>query len=84
MCFINPISFLTRLFYWSMRGKTMNIDMSIDEETAVFFDLETTGLDTTVCHIVQLSAISRDKTFNAYIVPRRSMTEEPLKSRVSL
>ncbi|XP_051545762.1 uncharacterized protein plex9.1 [Myxocyprinus asiaticus] len=70
MCLINPISFLTRLFFRSMRCKAMRND----EETPVFFDLETTGLDTSACDIVQLSAVSRDKTFNAYIVPRCSMT----------
>ncbi|TSK13418.1 Protein PML [Bagarius yarrelli] len=41
-----------------------------DEETPVFFDLETTGLNTRSSDIVQLSAISGVKTFNVYILPR--------------
>ncbi|XP_051739248.1 unconventional myosin-IXAb isoform X15 [Ctenopharyngodon idella] len=49
--------------------------MICDEETPVFFDLETTGLDTSACDIVQLSAISGDRTFNAYLLPRCSMTD---------
>ncbi|XP_073687426.1 DNA polymerase III PolC-type-like [Garra rufa] len=46
-----------------------------DEETPVFFDLETTGFDMSVCDIVQLSAISGDRTFNVYLLPRCPMTE---------
>ncbi|KAL0967926.1 hypothetical protein UPYG_G00259920 [Umbra pygmaea] len=46
------------------------------DHTIVFFDLETTGLDTSVCDIIQLSAICGDKTYNAYILPRCSMTNQ--------
>ncbi|XP_051237832.1 protein PML [Dicentrarchus labrax] len=48
--------------------------MSADK-TIVFFDLETTGLDTAVCDIIQLSAICGEKVFNAYTLPRRALTE---------
>ncbi|KAL3061117.1 hypothetical protein OYC64_009348 [Pagothenia borchgrevinki] len=38
--------------------------------TIVFFDLETTGLDTKSCHIVQLGASCEHHTiFNRYILP---------------
>ncbi|CAB1453543.1 unnamed protein product [Pleuronectes platessa] len=37
--------------------------------TIVFFDLETTGLDTSVCHITQLSAVSGERLFNVYTFP---------------
>ncbi|KAF3688520.1 hypothetical protein EXN66_Car004192 [Channa argus] len=46
-----------------------------DDKTIVFFDLETTGLDTDVCDIIQLSAICGDKVFNVYTLPRRSLTQ---------
>ncbi|NP_001373584.1 three prime repair exonuclease 4 isoform X1 [Danio rerio] len=36
----------------------------------VFFDLETTGLDSS-CEIVQLAAVSGGHTFNLFMVPRR-------------
>ncbi|KAA8590310.1 hypothetical protein FQN60_014244, partial [Etheostoma spectabile] len=39
--------------------------------TIVFFDLQTTGLDTPWCHITQLSAICGNKTFNVYTLPHR-------------
>ncbi|XP_059191720.1 DNA polymerase III subunit epsilon-like [Centropristis striata] len=45
-------------------------------KTLVFFDLETTGLDTAVCDIIQLSAVSGSRVFNAYIVPRRRIDRE--------
>ncbi|XP_074489941.1 DNA polymerase III PolC-type-like isoform X2 [Sebastes fasciatus] len=35
----------------------------------VFFDLETTGLVTTVCDIIQVSAICGEKDFNVYTLP---------------
>lgn len=35
----------------------------------VFFDLETTGLDKTMCEIVQIAAMSGPKHFNVYIKP---------------
>uniref|UniRef100_A0A4W5RKP1 exodeoxyribonuclease III n=1 Tax=Hucho hucho TaxID=62062 RepID=A0A4W5RKP1_9TELE len=46
------------------------------DHAIVFFDLETTGLDTSVCDIIQLSAISGERTFNVYALPRCSMTDE--------
>ncbi|XP_056100562.1 uncharacterized protein plex9.1 [Rhinichthys klamathensis goyatoka] len=49
--------------------------MRVDEATPVFFDLETTGLDTSACDIVQLSALSGTQTFNAYLMPRCSITD---------
>ncbi|XP_031169684.1 DNA polymerase III PolC-type-like isoform X3 [Sander lucioperca] len=44
-------------------------------ETIVFFDLETTGLDTTVCDIIQVSAICGERVFNVYTLPRQTLTE---------
>ncbi|XP_078112758.1 DNA polymerase III PolC-type-like [Sander vitreus] len=46
--------------------------------TIVFFDLQTTGLDTPWCHITQLSAICKDNKFNVYTRPRR-----PIAAKVS-
>ncbi|KAL7401864.1 hypothetical protein ABVT39_005566 [Epinephelus coioides] len=46
-----------------------------DNQTIVFFDLETTGLDTAVCDIIQLSAICGEKVFNVYTLPRHPLTE---------
>ncbi|KAM4573535.1 DNA polymerase III PolC-type-like [Odontesthes bonariensis] len=40
----------------------------------VFFDLETTGLDTSVCDIIQLAAVCEERVFNAYTLPRRALT----------
>ncbi|KAI4796261.1 hypothetical protein KUCAC02_027870 [Chaenocephalus aceratus] len=37
--------------------------------TIVFFDLETTGLPTKSCHIVQLAASCENTIFNRYILP---------------
>ncbi|XP_029289296.1 uncharacterized protein LOC115009464 [Cottoperca gobio] len=45
------------------------------DEMIVFFDLETTGLDTKVCDIIQLSAIHEDRDFNVYILPSRPIHE---------
>ncbi|XP_023693973.1 DNA polymerase III subunit epsilon-like [Paramormyrops kingsleyae] len=42
--------------------------------TFVFFDLETTGLDVSQCHILQLSAVCGERTFNKYVLPRHSIT----------
>ncbi|KAK1887290.1 DNA polymerase III PolC-type [Dissostichus eleginoides] len=39
-------------------------------DTIVFFDLETTGLGTKSCHIVQLGANCENYDFNRYILPR--------------
>ncbi|XP_042352497.1 DNA polymerase III PolC-type-like [Plectropomus leopardus] len=44
-------------------------------KTIVFFDLETTGLDTYVCDIIQVSAICGERVFNVYTLPRRALTE---------
>ncbi|TDH09820.1 hypothetical protein EPR50_G00090820 [Perca flavescens] len=49
-----------------------------DYETIVFFDLETTGLDTASCHITQLSAVCEENEFNVYTLPRR-----PIEPRAS-
>ncbi|KAF3855163.1 hypothetical protein F7725_023218 [Dissostichus mawsoni] len=38
-------------------------------DTIVFFDLETTGLDTKSCDIVQLAANCENYDFNRYILP---------------
>ncbi|KAM4618678.1 uncharacterized protein ACJ7VT_008023 [Polymixia lowei] len=46
------------------------------EQNIVFFDLETTGLDTKVCDIIQLSAISGERVFNVYTVPQTTITDE--------
>ncbi|XP_067292755.1 three prime repair exonuclease 4 [Pseudorasbora parva] len=46
----------------------------------VFFDLETTGLDSS-CEIVQLAAVSGGHTLNLFMVPRRPM--QPSASRVT-
>ncbi|XP_029909502.1 uncharacterized protein LOC115360625 [Myripristis murdjan] len=46
------------------------------EKTIVFFDLETTGLDTAVCDIIQLSAISGDRVFNVYTLPHDTICDE--------
>lgn len=61
------------LFRWISSGDAMIRDD--DRETPVFFDLETTGLDTSACDIVQLSAISGERMFNVYLLPRCSMTD---------
>ncbi|XP_026220555.1 protein PML-like [Anabas testudineus] len=47
----------------------------MSDDNIVFFDLETTGLDTTVCDLIQLSAICGERTFNVYTLPRRALTE---------
>ncbi|RVE71510.1 hypothetical protein OJAV_G00052530 [Oryzias javanicus] len=41
----------------------------------VFFDLETTGLDTAVCDIIQLGAVCELQVFNVYTLPRRALTQ---------
>ncbi|XP_072241361.1 DNA polymerase III PolC-type-like [Leuresthes tenuis] len=45
------------------------------EKIIVFFDLETTGLDTAVCDIIQLAAVCEERVFNVYTLPRRALTE---------
>lgn len=62
---------LLRLLQWITSGKAM----ISEEETLVFFDLETTGLDTSRCDIVQLSAISGTQVFSVYLLPRCCITE---------
>ncbi|XP_054633615.1 DNA polymerase III subunit epsilon-like [Dunckerocampus dactyliophorus] len=44
--------------------------------TVVFFDLETTGLDTQACDIIQISAVCGERVFNVYTVPRCNITNE--------
>ncbi|XP_077592600.1 DNA polymerase III subunit epsilon-like [Stigmatopora nigra] len=44
--------------------------------TTVFFDLETTGLDTNKCDIIQMAAVCGSQVFNTYCVPRSPITEE--------
>ncbi|CAL8291328.1 unnamed protein product [Boreogadus saida] len=39
-------------------------------KTVVFFDLEATGLETWRCEIIQLAAISGERTFNVYTMPK--------------
>ncbi|XP_059192039.1 DNA polymerase III PolC-type-like isoform X1 [Centropristis striata] len=43
--------------------------MEYDDGTIVFFDLETTGLNTDWCHIIQLSAVCDGEVFNEFILP---------------
>ncbi|XP_061629544.1 DNA polymerase III subunit epsilon-like [Phyllopteryx taeniolatus] len=44
--------------------------------TVVFFDLETTGLDTEKCDIIQIAAVCGKRAFDAYVVPRCAITKE--------
>ncbi|KAJ3596711.1 hypothetical protein NHX12_003115 [Muraenolepis orangiensis] len=44
-------------------------------KTVVFFDLETTGLDST-CDIIQLAAVSGERSFNSYMVPKAAIDRE--------
>ncbi|XP_077451436.1 DNA polymerase III PolC-type-like [Stigmatopora argus] len=44
--------------------------------TTVFFDLETTGLDTWTCDIIQIAAVCGSRVFNVYCVPRSRITGE--------
>ncbi|XP_037109614.1 DNA polymerase III subunit epsilon-like [Syngnathus acus] len=44
--------------------------------TVVFFDLETTGLDTQKCDIIQIAAVCNRRVFNTYVVPRCALTKE--------
>ncbi|CAL8291350.1 unnamed protein product [Boreogadus saida] len=44
-------------------------------KTLVFLDVETTGLDTKQCDIIQLAAISGDRTFNVYMMPQVAIDE---------
>ncbi|XP_041074042.1 uncharacterized protein LOC121294428 [Polyodon spathula] len=47
-----------------------------EDYTLVFFELETTGLDVASCDIIQVCAISGEKTFNVYVCPRQQISEE--------
>ncbi|XP_076863356.1 DNA polymerase III PolC-type [Brachyhypopomus gauderio] len=72
MCFLwHPFVLFRQLFNRYPAG----MSHATHEETLVFFDLETTGLDTYSCDIVQLSAISGSKTFNVYMLPRCTMSD---------
>ncbi|KAM4553038.1 DNA polymerase III subunit epsilon-like [Fundulus diaphanus] len=44
------------------------------DKIIVFFDLETTGLDTAVCDIIQLAAVYKERVFNEHTLPRRALT----------
>ncbi|XP_029379450.1 uncharacterized protein LOC115056843 [Echeneis naucrates] len=50
-----------------------------DNKTIVFFDLETTGLDTDVCDIIQLSAVCGERVFDVYTLPHCALTESAKK-----
>ncbi|XP_054632583.1 DNA polymerase III subunit epsilon-like [Dunckerocampus dactyliophorus] len=47
--------------------------------SVVFFDLETTGLNTSGCDIIQIAAVSGNQTFNAYTVPRCNISKKARK-----
>ncbi|CAL8359546.1 unnamed protein product [Lota lota] len=47
--------------------------MTSGGKTVVFFDLETTGLETWRCDIIQLAAISGDRPFNVFTVPETAI-----------
>nr|XP_040019533.1 uncharacterized protein LOC120809641 isoform X1 [Gasterosteus aculeatus aculeatus]XP_040019534.1 uncharacterized protein LOC120809641 isoform X1 [Gasterosteus aculeatus aculeatus] len=47
-----------------------------DNRSIVFIDLETTGLNTSVCDIIQLSAVCGKRVFNAYILPTCELTQD--------
>ncbi|XP_059192040.1 DNA polymerase III PolC-type-like isoform X2 [Centropristis striata] len=49
--------------------------MEYDDGTIVFFDLETTGLKTNSCHIIQLSAVCGGEVFDKFILPLRPIDE---------
>ncbi|XP_072528314.1 protein PML [Salminus brasiliensis] len=73
MCFLqwmwSPLTLLQRLFTAQPRGVAGH-----GQEEVVFFDLETTGLDIYGCDIIQISAISGDRLFNVYMLPRCNIT----------
>ncbi|XP_029289262.1 uncharacterized protein LOC115009442 [Cottoperca gobio] len=69
-------SILQELFNsWSPSNESIKLSTMSGDEMIVFFDLETTGLDTKVCDIIQLSAIHEDRDFNVYILPSRPIHE---------
>ncbi|XP_037539016.1 DNA polymerase III PolC-type-like [Nematolebias whitei] len=45
-----------------------------EDRIIVFFDLETTGLDTSSCDIIQVAAVYEENVFNKYTLPRQAMT----------
>ncbi|KAL6106359.1 uncharacterized protein ACO6RY_10251 [Pungitius sinensis] len=53
----------------------MQSEMS-DNGSIVFLNLETTGIKTNVCDIIQLSAVCGKRVFNAYILPTCEMPED--------
>ncbi|XP_042352398.1 DNA polymerase III PolC-type-like [Plectropomus leopardus] len=44
--------------------------------TIVFFDMETTDLDTDLCHLIQLSAVCEEEEFDVYTLPLRRISEK--------
>ncbi|KAF6717709.1 DNA polymerase III PolC-type [Oryzias melastigma] len=44
------------------------------DKIIVFFDLETTGLDTAVCDIIQVGAVCEEQVFNVYTLPSCALT----------
>ncbi|XP_034246124.1 uncharacterized protein LOC117648066 [Thrips palmi] len=49
----------------------MNRPEAPKDAQILFFDLETTGLNTLTCEIIQIAASAADKEFSAYIVPQK-------------
>ncbi|XP_017160605.1 DNA polymerase III PolC-type-like isoform X2 [Poecilia reticulata] len=45
------------------------------DKIIIFFDLETTGLDTSQCDIIQLAAVCEERVFNKYTVPQQNIDE---------
>ncbi|XP_029289261.1 uncharacterized protein LOC115009440 [Cottoperca gobio] len=73
---LEDASILQELFNsWSPSNESIKLSTMSGDEMIVFFDLETTGLDTKVCDIIQLSAIHEDRDFNVYILPSRPIHE---------
>ncbi|XP_029959443.1 uncharacterized protein plex9.1 [Salarias fasciatus] len=50
-----------------------------DGRVLVFFDLETTGLDTTKCEIIQVAAVHEERVFSVYILPSQPIDEGATK-----
>ncbi|KAM9854969.1 DNA polymerase III subunit epsilon-like [Aulostomus maculatus] len=55
----------------TLQLKSLQTSHPTMSEIIVFFDLETTGLDTSMCHLIQLAAISGDRLYNVYTLPRQ-------------
>lgn len=79
MCFLqwlwSPLALIQRLFTSQHHHHPRGVTQHGEVAPPVFFDLETTGLDTSGCDIVQLSAISGDRLFNVYMLPRCRIAE---------